>query len=341
MTKAQNINRFIIITITLIALMLFDLKAGYINIPIKEILKYLFWSNSVSDEYFLLLKDFRLPRIFTAILSGAALSVSGLVMQTIFRNPLAGPYVLGISSGASLGVALVVMGASIFAGISINSQSNPLVLISAGIGAALVMALVLSISVRVKDILSILIIGILIAGVVNSIVSILQYYANEINVKSYIIWTMGSLNSISNKDLLILTALTFSSISFMFMFSKHLNLLLPGESFAKTMGINIYRLRIFIFIGVSILTGAVTAYCGPLGFIGIAAPHVARWIFNSSNHFTLIPASIVIGAIFMLSGDLLAHTISSRGVFPINAITAILGAPFIIWIVVKNKRTII
>lgn len=341
MERSGNIIKFTVITISFAALMLLDLNTGHIKIPFREILKFLTFSNNVSESYVTLIKEFRFPRVFAAIISGAALSVSGLIMQTIFRNPLAGPYVLGVSSGASLGVAIVVLGSSVFYNIPLASYSNGVVLLAAGIGAALVLALILSISARVKDILSILIIGILVSGVVNSIVSILQYYANDLNVKSFVVWTMGSLNSVSYKDILTLLPLTTITLFFVFMLSKPLNLLLPGESFAKTMGVNISRLRIFIFIIVSILTGTVTAYCGPLGFIGVAVPHVARWLFNTSNHFILVPATIIIGAIFMLFGDILTHIISSHGILPINAITAILGAPFIIWIVVKNKRTIV
>jgi iron complex transport system permease protein len=200
---------------------------------------------------------------------------------------------------------------------------------------------ILAVSVRVRDNISILIIGILIAGVVSSIVSIMQYYANGISVKSFIIWTMGNLGSVTYKNIvLILPIITFSIIS-LFAMSKNLNLMLPGESFAKSMGINTTKQRILIYTGVSILTGTVTAFCGPLGFIGIAAPHVARWLFNTSNHFVLIPASVLTGSMFLVTGDILTHIITENGILPINAITAIMGAPFVIWIVIKNKRTVI
>ncbi len=339
MKNKSIIIKFLFISIFLIGLMIIDLLTGFIKIPFSEIIKYIFDSNSVSDQYFLLLKEFRFPRMLVAVLAGASLSVSGLLMQTIFRNPLAGPYVLGVSSGASLGVALVVMGGSSIA--SLGFGSHVLLLVSAGVGSALVLAAILAISMRVRDILSILIIGILIAGVVSSIVSILQYFATDINVKSFVIWTMGSLGAVSSKDISIIWPLILTGISIVFAFSKKLNLLLPGESFAISMGVNIKSLRILNFIAVSLLTGVITAYCGPLGFIGIAVPHVARWIFNTSNHFILIPASIILGGIFMLSGDLLSHAFTENGILPINAITAILGAPFIIWIVIQNKRTMI
>ncbi|MDL2262611.1 iron ABC transporter permease [Bacteroidales bacterium OttesenSCG-928-I21] len=339
MIKRLNILKFLTLILLFILLLIVDFNTGHIKIPFSEILKFFSFSD-VSDEFYLLIKEFRFPRIIAAILSGAALSIAGLIMQTLFRNPLAGPYVLGVSSGASLGVAIVVLGANYIFKQEII-YSNYLVLVAAGLGSAAVLAIILSVSFRVKDILSILIIGILIAGVTNSIVSILQYYANDINVKSYVVWTMGSLSAVSFKDISILAPILIISIIAIFGMSKSLNLILPGENFAKSMGVNLISLRIVLFIFVSILTGAVTAFCGPIGFIGIVAPHVARWLFNTSDHFVLIPASTLIGASFMLCGDLFTHIISSNGILPINAITSILGAPFIIWIIVKNKRTIV
>lgn len=342
MEKLHNTIKFAVIFLTLIVLLYFDFTTGFVKIPFSEILKYFFNPESVSEDYYLLIKEFRLPRVIVALMAGASLSVSGLLMQTIFRNPLAGPYVLGVSSGASLGVALVVLGGTGLAtktGLNINSHA--ILLLAAGIGSALVLFIILAISSRVRDILSVLITGILIAGVVSSIVSILQYFATDVNVKSFVVWTMGSLNSVSYKDISILFPLLLVATSLIYLFSKKLNLLLGGENFAKSMGVRLKTLRIISFIVVSILTGAITAYCGPIGFIGIAVPHIARWIFNTSDHFILIPASVILGGIFILGGDILSCSFTENGILPINAITAILGAPFIIWIVIKNKRTMV
>lgn len=318
-----------------------DMTTGHVKIPINEILRFLSFGETENEGFRILIKEFRFPRVVTAVLAGGALSVSGLLMQTIFRNPLAGPYVLGISSGSSLGVALFVLGGGLFAGSQQFISSDLSLLVSAGLGAAIVMMIILAVSLRVRDNISILIIGILIAGVVSSIVSILQYYANEISVKSFIIWTMGNLDSVSFNNVKIIFPIVISALIFIFLMSKKLNMVLPGEDFAKSMGINTKNFRIVIFLAVSILTGTVTAFCGPIGFIGIAAPHVARWIFNTSNHFIIIPGSIIIGAIFIVCSDILSHSITAQGVLPINAITAIMGAPFIIWIIIQNKRTII
>ena len=331
--------KFGIIIFVLIIITIIDFNIGHIKIPFTEILKFFSFS-TCSNEWIFIIKEFRFPRVFSALFAGAALSVSGLLMQTIFRNPLAGPYVLGISSGASLGVAITVLGTS-FIGIQIAAVSNYISVIAAAIGSALVLAIILSISLRIKDNLSILIIGILIAGVVSSIVSILQYFGNETNVKSYLIWTMGSLNAVSFNDVIFLFPAIIITLIAVFINSKSLNLLLLGENFAKTMGVNILRNRILVFTFVSILTGVVTSYCGPLGFVGIVVPHIARWLFNTSNHFILIPASVIIGAGFLICGDICCNLISSQGILPINAIISILGVPFIIWIVLKNKRTII
>ncbi|MDD4148585.1 MAG: iron ABC transporter permease [Bacteroidales bacterium] len=332
---------FVSISIVLGILILIDLSTGQIEIPFREIINFLSFGNNQDENYYILVKEFRFPRVLVAILTGAALSVSGLLMQSIFRNPLAGPYVLGISSGASLGVALFVLGGSVFAGTHAFWGSNVSLLISAGVGAAVVMSIILAVSIRVRDNISILIIGILIAGVVSSIVSILQYYANDISVKSFVVWTMGNLDAVSYKDIMLIFPIIVFGLAGVYLMSKNLNLILPGESFAKSMGINTKVQRIIVFTFVSLLTGTVTAFCGPIGFIGIAAPHVARWIFNTANHFVLIPASSLIGAIFIVSSDILTHSITTQGILPINAVTAIMGAPFIIWIVVRNKRTVI
>ncbi|PLX09948.1 MAG: iron ABC transporter [Marinilabiliales bacterium] len=341
MQKSRIILLFSVITVLLLVLVGIDLSTGQIDISFNTILKFLTFQSIENEGIYLLIKEFRFQRVFVALLTGSALAISGLLMQTSFRNPLAGPYVLGISSGASLGVALIILGSGLLHINTINVSSNFSLLISAGLGAALVLSIILAISLRIRDNVSILIIGILIAGVVSSIVSILQYYANDINVKSYVIWTMGNLNAVSFINILVISPIIIISSIFLFAISKNLNLMLPGETFAKTMGVNVKLQRIIIYTGVSILTGTVTAFCGPIGFIGIAAPHVARWVFKTSNHFILIPAAMLIGSLFLVSSDIISHLLTEKGIIPINAITAILGAPFIIWVVIKNKRTIV
>lgn len=340
MKKTKLTIKFILLSVFLIFLGLLDLLSGSIQISVSDIFNYIFSSNTES-EFYLLLKEFRFPRMSMAILAGASLSISGLIMQTLFRNPLAGPDILGISSGASLGVAIVVLGGSYLFGNHFYHASNYITLIAAGIGAASILGLILIISYKLRDILSILIIGILLAGIISAIVNILQYFATGINVKSFVVWTMGSLTASSSKDLLLASPIILIFVLLAFSLSKNLNLMLLGENFAKTMGVNIKLLRILSFTIVSILTGVITVYCGPIGFVGIAVPHISRWIFNTSNHFVLIPASALLGGIFMLCGDIFSNLFTSNGNLPINAITAILAAPFIIWVVFKNKRTFV
>ena len=334
------IIRYALIIVALIALAILDVCTGSNKIPLSDILDYIFGGSDLSVDYQFTIREFRLARLITAMVAGAALSVSGLLMQTVFRNPLAGPYVLGISNGASLGVAVIVLGSGLFLPSSAD-VSNLAILIAAGVGSAAVLMLILAVSMRVKDILSILIVGILVSGVVASVVNVMQFFSNEVNVKSYVVWTMGSLDSVSFNDSIVLVPVCIVVCAVLYLFSKKLNILLLGEQFAISMGMNIKWLRVVIFVGVSALTGAVTAFCGPLGFIGLAVPHISRWIFNTSNHFVLIPASMILGAAFLLCGDILSHCLYSQGVLPINAVISILGAPFIIWIVFKNQRTVI
>ena len=334
------IIRYALIIVALIALAILDVCTGSNKIPLSDIFSYIFGGSDLSVDYQFTIREFRLARLITAMVAGAALSVSGLLMQTVFRNPLAGPYVLGISNGASLGVAVIVLGSGLFLPSSAD-VSNLAILIAAGIGSAAVLMLILAVSMRVKDILSILIVGILVSGVVASVVNVMQFFSNEVNVKSYVVWTMGSLDSVSFNDSIVLVPVCIIVCAVLYLFSKKLNILLLGEQFAVSMGLNIKWLRVVVFVGVSALTGAVTAFCGPLGFIGLAVPHISRWIFNTSDHFVLVPASMILGAAFLLCGDILSHTLYSQGVLPINAVISILGAPFIIWIVFKNQRTVI
>ena len=334
------IIKYALIIVALIALAILDVCTGSNKIPLSDIFSYIFGGSDLSVDYQFTIREFRLARLITAMVAGAALSVSGLLMQTVFRNPLAGPYVLGISNGASLGVAVIVLGSGLFLPSSAD-VSNLAILIAAGIGSAAVLMLILAVSMRVKDILSILIVGILVSGVVASVVNVMQFFSNEVNVKSYVVWTMGSLDSVSFDDSIVLVPVCIIVCAVLYLFSKKLNILLLGEQFAVSMGLNIKWLRVVVFVGVSALTGAVTAFCGPLGFIGLAVPHISRWIFNTSNHFVLIPASMILGAAFLLCGDILSHCLYSQGVLPINAVISILGAPFIIWIVFKNQRTVI
>jgi iron complex transport system permease protein len=278
--------------------------------------------------------DIRLVKAMVAVLAGMALSVSGLQMQTLFRNPLAGPYVLGISSGASLGVALFILGMPLL-GIATSSTISSLGTAGAAwLGSALILAFVASVSTRIKDIMVILILGMMISSGVSAVVQILQYLSNEESLKSFVIWTMGSLGDVTSKQLGLLLPAVLIGLSVSVAVIKPLNLLLLGEQYARTMGLNVRRSRYLIFLSTTLLAGTVTAFCGPIGFVGLAIPHIARMLFRNADHRVLVPASALCGAVVLLSCDIVSKWLT----LPINTITALLGIPIVIWVVIRNKN---
>jgi iron complex transport system permease protein len=334
----QPVHKMLIILFVAVILFIADLILGSVIIPIKD-----FWEllQSQDGQTYLhkILFNFRIPRALTAVAAGMALSVSGLIMQTVFRNPLAGPFVLGISSGASLGVALVIIGFQAFGWFSAFTMlSNWAIVISALIGSGLLLLMLLIVSTRVKDIMTILILGILFSSSVSALVSILQYFSPEGALKSYVIWTMGNLGNVTGDQLSILWLAIGIGIFITLLSGKGLNIMLLGEQYAQTTGVNIFRFRLLIFIATSLLAGSVTAFCGPIGFIGIAVPHIARLIFKTTNHFILIPGTLFMGAAILLLSDIVAHLPGSDRILPINSITALLGIPIVVWIIFKNRN---
>lgn len=337
--KRYNIIVFTILLILLMVLVVWDFFTGSADIDLHLIRDFFAGKLDSEQHSLIIIKEFRLSRVLVALLAGAALSVAGLLMQTIFHNPLAGPYVLGISSGAALGVAILILGiGGVLPAINFNI-SGGLIVFASAIGAAMVMLLILIASFKIKDILYILILGILIGAAVGAIVNLLQFFARDVNVKSFVVWGMGSLYAVSFSEIKIIAPVVLVTILGIVFFSKSLNLILLGEDYAKTSGVNIKLLRISVFAATSILAGTITAFCGPIGFIGVAAPHITRWVFRSANHFVLIPGSLIIGAQIMLVGDLISHAWLSKGVLPINAVTALIGIPFIIYIVLNTRKT--
>ena len=277
-----------------------------------------------------ILHAIRLPKAITAILAGAALSVSGLIMQTLFRNPLAGPYTLGVSSGASLGVALLTM-LSVFS-IQCSVFSIP---IAACIGATLVLLLVLAVSRKVTSNVSLLIVGMMFGSIAGALVSLLQNFANPDALKLFIVWTLGSLSSVGWSDMQLMVPILIVGALFVLLALKPLNGLLLGEEYAKGLGINVARTRLFIVLATGLLAGGVTAFCGPIAFIGVAVPHIARGIFKTSNHRVTIPACVLIGACLLLVCDVLCSLFIYP--LPISTVSALFGAPIIIWIILKHK----
>lgn len=321
--KNRHILLFTILSLLLLMLFLVDLAFGSIRIPIESIPDILLNRKGVGIESEILL-NFRLPKALTAIIAGASLSAAGLMMQTLFRNPLAGPYVLGISSGASLGVALVVL-AGVGSSIGIAG--------AAWLGAAVVLLVIAAVGHRIKDIMVILILGMMFSSGVSAVVQILQYLSKEEALKAFVIWTMGSLGDVTVPQLAILLPSVIVGLLLAVWTIKPLNLLLFGEEYAVTMGLNIRRSRGLLFLSTTLLAGTVTAFCGPIGFIGLAMPHVARMLFREADHRVLLPGTLLSGAAVLLLCDI----VSKMFTLPVNAITALLGIPIVVWVVLRNK----
>lgn len=306
---------------------------GATNIPLSDIWAALTGGDCPTATRKIIL-NIRLLKAIAALAAGIALSVSGLQMQTLFRNPLAGPYVLGISSGASLGVALFILGTPIL-GLAGNSIFSTLGIAgSAWIGAAIVLAAIAAVSRRIKDIMVILILGMMFGSGVSAIVQILQYLSNEASLKAFVIWTMGTLGDVTVTQLSLLLPTVVIGLLLAIAVIKPLNLLLLGENYARTMGLNIGRSRQIIFLSTTLLAGTVTAFCGPIGFIGLAVPHVARILFVNADHRVLMPGTALTGAVVMLFCNIISKLLT----LPINSITALLGIPIVVWVVVRNKN---
>ena len=331
--KYRSTTLFVVLCALLVVLFVVDLLVGSVSIPLRDIFAALL-GGEVTPSTRLIVVDIRLVKAVVAVLAGMALSVSGLQMQTLFRNPLAGPYVLGISSGASLGVALFILGMPLL-GIATSSTISSLGTAGAAwLGSALILAFVASVSTRIKDIMVILILGMMISSGVSAVVQILQYLSNEEALKSFVIWTMGSLGDVTSKQLGLLLPAVLIGLSVSVAVIKPLNLLLLGEQYARTMGLNVRRSRYLIFLSTTLLAGTVTAFCGPSGFVGLAIPHIARMLFRNADHRVLVPASALCGAVVLLCCDIVSKWLT----LPINTITALLGIPIVIWVVIRNKN---
>ena len=321
---------FILLGIAAVILFVIDMATGAIPIPLSQVVAALAGGDCPEMTARIVI-NIRLVKAVVALLAGAALSVSGLEMQTLFRNPLAGPYVLGISSGASLGVALFILGAPL-AGLSGYVDSIGIVG-AAWIGASAVLAVIAFVGRRITDIMVILILGIMFSSGVSAIVQVLQYLSHEDALKSFVIWTMGSLGEVTISQLIVAVPAVIAGLVLAVAAVKPLNLLILGEDYARSMGLNPLRSRALLFMSTTLLAGTVTAFCGPIGFIGMALPHVARMLFSDADHRVLIPACMLVGADVMLACDI----ISKFFTVPVNAITALFGIPIVVWVVVKNK----
>lgn len=329
--------RFTILLLVLLLCACINICLGSVNIAFIDSLKILFGTVSENSSNYYIIWEYRLPKALTAIMVGGGLSLSGLLMQTLFRNPLAGPYVLGISSGASLGAALLIMGASL---ITLSAFNDITLALASSLGSFLVLSLVLIVAAKVKDTMALLIIGLMFGSITAAIVSVLSYFTKAEKLQQYIFWSFGSLGDLSWGQLLIVALCTSLGILLSILSIKPLNAFLLGENYAKSLGIGLQKSRYTIIIATGLLAGSITAFAGPIAFVGLAVPHVTRQLFHTTDHKIQIPAVLCCGAILMLLCDTIAQIPGSVNVLPINAITSIFGAPVVIWLLVRKRKMI-
>ncbi len=328
--------------VLVLLLLVLDLALGSVTIPFMEVVNILSGSGSENFAWQKIVESIRIPKAFTAILAGIALSLSGLQMQTLFRNPLAGPSVLGITAGASLGVAVVMLSSG-FVTTSYTIQQlgitgSWLIVLASTAGSALIFLIIIAISLRINDNIVLLIVGIMLSNVTIALVSVWQYFSGPEQIQDYLIWTFGSLSGVTRQHLQVLSITVIVGTLITFVSSKYLNLLLLGENYARSMGLNIKGVKVLIIASTSLMAGAVTGFCGPIGFIGIAVPHLSRSLLNTSDHRVLIPISCLIGAALMLFCDIIAQWPGSQTTLPINSVTALIGSPIVLLVILKNRN---
>ncbi|WP_343486010.1 iron ABC transporter permease [Allomuricauda sp. d1] len=339
-TKPYRLS-FLLLFLALLLSVLLNISLGSVSIPFTEVVKTLLGGAAQNESWQYIITDYRIPKAITAILVGGGLAVSGLLMQTLFRNPLAGPFVLGISSGASLGAALLLMGTSLFSGLAIYGFGNDIALaIAASLGSFLVLLVVMVVANRVRDTMALLIIGLMFGSITAALVSVLAYFSDAEHLQRFIFWSFGSVGNLSWTQIGVLTTIVLLGLLLGVASIKNLNAYLLGENYAQSLGISLKKSRLFIIIATGILAGGITAFAGPIAFVGLAVPHLTRQIFDTTEHRILVPAVLLYGAILMLLCDTLAQLPSSANVLPINAITSIVGAPVVIWLLVRKRKLI-
>ena len=336
----KNNRLVILLSGLLVVVACVNISLGSVAIPVQEIFNSILDTPSKSSWHYII-TNYRFPKAITAIIAGSGLAISGLLMQTLFRNPLAGPFVLGLSSGASLGVAILILGAGVISGIFSAFLLSPWSLvIASALGSFLVLLAVLAATLKVKDTMAILIIGLMFGSLTGALVAVLSYFSNAEQLQQYIFWSFGSLGNQTWQGISILSLCFVIGLVLSIFSAKSLNALLLGESYAKSMGLKIKKNMLIIIIATSILAGGITAFVGPIAFIGLAVPHLTRQFVKTSNHFVLIPAVALSGAILMLVCDTIAQLPGTVYTLPINAITSVVGAPVVIWLLVRKRKLI-
>jgi iron complex transport system permease protein len=330
--KSRHVIIFLSLSFLTLGLFLADLAWGSIPVSVREIFSVFFGkgADAINSE---ILLNFRLPKAITAILAGSSLSVAGLMMQTLFRNPLADPFILGVSSGASLGVAIVMMAATLLPVAFISSGWA--LIVAAIIGASIVLLLVVGVSFKVNNAVTLLIVGIMFGSIAGSLVSVLQNFSNPDAIKLFVMWTFGSLSAVTWNYMQVLLPVVLIGIGMAFFLQKRLDGLLLGENYARGLGISIQQTRFLIVIASGLLAGGITAFTGPIAFVGVAIPHIARGLFRTSSHKILLPATVLCGASLLLICDIITQIPTYT--LPINTVSALFGAPIIIWIILKRK----
>ncbi len=322
-----------LMTILLIAVFIADMMVGGVGVSLSDMFRT-FTGGDVSEQTRTILLEIRWVKAVVAVFAGIAVSVSGLLMQTLFRNPLAGPYVLGVSSGASLGAALFVLGTPLMFSSLPSFWGMSGLALSSWAGASLILLAIAAVSRRMKDIMVVLILGMMFSSGIDAVVQILQFFSDEMSLKSFVIWTMGSLGTVTSGQLKILASVVSAGTLIALFSVKPLNMLLLGEQYAVTMGTDIRKARGVIYLSTVLLAGTVTAFCGPIGFLGLAVPHLTRFMTHEADHRVLVPATALTGAVMMLVCDMFSKMTS----LPVNVMTSLLGIPVVIWVVLKNKN---
>ena len=332
----------VFITLLIFVFFLLNLLLGSVSIPFKEVWQIL-WGNSHGNEiWYNIIWKSRIPQALTALVAGAGLSVSGLQMQTVFRNPLAGPSVLGISSGASMGVAFVVLLSGTLGGVALSKigiMGEIALTLSAIIGSLSVMALIIFVSQKVKGNVTLLIIGVMVGYVANAVIGVLKYFSVEEDIRAYVIWGLGSFARVSGNQMTLFVSIMLVLLPVSFLLVKTLNLLLLGDAYARNLGLNIKRARLQVITCSGVLVAIVTAYCGPIIFLGLAVPHLCRSLFRTSDHRILMPASLLMGGAMALVCNLIARMPGFEGALPVNSVTALVGAPVFISVLFNKRRT--
>lgn len=333
---------FLLLAAGVAVLFVLNLALGSVDIPLSDILRILSGGEAEEPAWQKILINIRIPRAVTAILAGSALSVAGLLMQTLFRNPLAGPSVLGITAGASLGVAAVMLAGgtitTVFAIRDLSAAGSWLIILAASIGSAAVLLLILLISVKIRDSVTLLIIGLMVGNMTIALVSIWQYFSRPEQIQDYLLWTFGSLGGVPLSQLWIIGIITLAGGGLALGLSKSLNGLLLGENYARSMGLSVSSARIWIITATSVLAGGITAFCGPIGFVGVAVPHLTRSLLGTNEHRVLIPGTLLMGALLLLACDVLAQMPGSTSTLPISAVTSMVGSPVVIWVIIQRKN---